>query len=108
MKSGSDPKLFDDLARMAGGAVNIFSGLQEQLRGDIRTRMDDMGARLDLVPRDEVDQAKAMIEKLGKQVRNLEQRIDAMEGKKQKPDTKSTPQKTKKPAKAKVTSKKRA
>lgn len=105
MKPGPDPKLFDDLARMAGGAVNIFSGFQEQIRGDIRARVDEMAARLDLVPRDELDQARAMIDRLGKQVRALEQRIDAMEGvKKQKPEAKPAPKK----AKAATTRKKRA
>ncbi len=107
MKPGPDPKIFDDLARMAGGAVNIFSGLQEQLRGDLRTRMDDMAARLDLVPRDELDQAKAMIQKLGKQVQSLEQRLDALEGKKPKAAAKPA-QKKSKTVKAKPARKKQA
>ena len=84
-KFGSDPKILDDLARMAGGAVNVFSGLQEQIRNDIRTRMDEMASRLDLVPRDEMDQAKAMIEKLRRQVQEMEQRLDSLEGKTTKP-----------------------
>lgn len=82
---GPDPKLFDDLARVAGGAVNIFSGVQEQIRNDIRARVEEMATRLDLVPRDELDQAVGMIEKLRKQVQTLEQRLDALEGKKAKP-----------------------
>ena len=76
-----DPKMLDDLARVAGGAVNIFSGLQEQIRNDIRARMEEMATRLDLVPRDELDQAKGMIDKLKKDLKNLELRIDTLEGK---------------------------
>ena len=76
-----DPKMLDDLARMAGGAVNIFSGIQEQIRNDVRARMEEMATRLDLVPRDELDQAKGMIEKLRKELKALEGRIEALEGK---------------------------
>jgi BMFP domain-containing protein YqiC len=108
MKPGPDPKLFDDLARMAGGAVNIFSGLQEQIRSDIRTRMDEMAARLDLVPRDELDQAKAMIEKLSKRIQMLEQRLDAMEGKKPSKPAAKTAVKNPKTTKTKTTRKKQA
>src|SRR5688500_8483032 len=88
-KPGPDPKILDDLARMAGGAVNVFSGLQEQIRNDIRTRMDEMAARLDLVPRDEMDQAKAVIEKMRRQIQELEQRLDSLEGKSAKPPAKN-------------------
>ncbi len=76
-----DPKMLDDLARVAGGAVNVFSGLQEQISSDIRTRMEEMATRLDLVPRDELDQAKGVIEKLRQDLRALEARVDALDNK---------------------------
>jgi BMFP domain-containing protein YqiC len=77
-----DAKMLDDLARVAGGAVNIFSGMQEQIRNDVRARMEEMATKLDLVPRDELDQAKGMIDKLRKDMKNLEDRIARLEGKK--------------------------
>lgn len=77
-----DSKMLDDLARVAGGAVNILSGMQDQLRNDMRGRMEEMATRLDLVPRDELDMAKGMIEKLRREVQTLEARIDALEGRK--------------------------
>lgn len=80
-----DPKMLDDLARVAGGAVNIFSGLQEQIRNDVRARIEEMATRLDLVPRDELDQAKGMIDKLRKELKALENRVELLEGKKAKP-----------------------
>lgn len=102
-----DAKMLDDLARVAGGAVNIFSGFQEQIKNDVRARVDDMAARLDLVPRDELDQARAMIEKLRRDMKALEARIDALEsGKKAKPATKAPIPKTK--AKAKPATKKKS
>ena len=64
---GPDPKILDDIAKAAGGAVNILSGMQQQIREEIKTRMDDMAARMDLVPREDLDRAEAMIEKLRKQ-----------------------------------------
>lgn len=83
--SGPDPKMLDDLARVAGGAVNIFSGLQDQIRNDIRARMEEMATRLDLVPRDDLDRAVGTITKLHGQVQKLEARLDALEGKKPAP-----------------------
>jgi BMFP domain-containing protein YqiC len=103
---GPDPKILDDLARVAGGAVNIFSGLQEQLRQDMRSRMEEMMERLDLVPRDDLDRALGMIEKLRKDVSALEARIDALDGKApKKTATKKTP--AKKTATKKKTTKKK-
>ena len=86
---GPDPKFLDDLARVAGGAVNIFSGLQEQIRNDVRTRFEEMATRLDLVPRDDLDQAKGMIDKLRKRIDDLEARLNTLEGKKQAPKSAS-------------------
>lgn len=87
---GPDPKILDDLARVAGGAVNVLSGLQEQIRNDIRDRMEEMATRLDLVPRDELDQAKAMIVKLRTQVQALESRVDLIEKGHKKPKPRET------------------
>ena len=69
---GADPRLLDDIAKVAGGAVNIFSGMQEQFREEIRSRMDEIATRMDLVPREDLDQAIAMIMKLQKRVDTLE------------------------------------
>lgn len=87
---GPDPKMLDDLARMAGGAVNIFSGFQDQIRNDIRARVEELASRLDLVPRDELDQAKAMIEKLRREIQALDARVAALESPAAKPARKKT------------------
>lgn len=104
VKPRPDPKMLDDLARVAGGAINIFSGMQDQLRNDLRARMDDMAARLDLVPRDELDRAIGMIDKLRKQVQALESRIDALEKGGKSP---AAPKKAKTPAAKKTETKKK-
>lgn len=69
---GSDPKILDDIARVAGGAVNIASGLQQQIREEIKSRMDVMADRMDLVPREDFDRAMAMIAALEKRIESLE------------------------------------
>ncbi len=102
---GPDPKILDDIAKAAGGAVNILSGMQQQIREEIKTRMDDMAARMDLVPREDLDRAEAMIEKLRKQQAEFESRLAALEGKSGKPAAKKAPA-AKKTAAKKATSKK--
>ena len=46
-------RVFDDIARVAGGAVSIASGLTKQVKEEIRSRVDEMATKLDLVPRED-------------------------------------------------------
>lgn len=89
-----DPRLLDDIARVAGGAVNIVSGLQQQLREDLRSRMDDMADRADLVPRADLERAEAMIQKLRSRIDDLEARLEKLEGKKPAAAKKAVPKNT--------------
>jgi len=86
-----DPRIFDDLSRVAGGAMNVFSGLREQIMADIKTRFEEMAARMDLVPREDFDRLEA-------QVKALQKKIDAMGGAKPKAAAKPA---AKKPGKKK-------
>ena len=65
------PRIFDDLSRVAGGAMNVFSGLREQLLNDIKARFEEMASRMDLVPRDDFDRLEAQVKELQKQVAAL-------------------------------------
>jgi BMFP domain-containing protein YqiC len=86
-----DPKILDDLTRVAGGALNLFSGVREQVLNDVKSRMDEMADRMDLVPREDFDRLKL-------QVQELQNRLDALT-----PTTKekAATKKTTKPAKKK-------
>lgn len=92
---GPDPKILDDIARIAGGAVNVASGMQQQFREEIRTRMEDMAAQMDLVPREDLEQAIAIIARLEERIDVMEKRLDELEPKKttkktvKKPSSKS-------------------
>jgi BMFP domain-containing protein YqiC len=88
-----DPKIFDDLSRVAGGAMNVFSAFREQILSDIKTRVDEAASRMDLVPREDFERLEA-------QVKALQKKIDAMEGKKPAAAPKKAPAK-KKPAQSK-------
>ena len=66
-----DPRIFDDLSRVAGGALNVFSGLREQLLNDIKARFEEMATRMDLVPREDFDRLEAQVKELQKQVSAL-------------------------------------
>lgn len=100
---GPDPKILDDIARVAGGAVNILSGLQQQIHEEIKSRMDDMAHRMDLVPREDLERAEAMIAKLRKRQDDLEKRLEALE--RQKPVLKKAASPAKKAAKKPVAQK---
>jgi BMFP domain-containing protein YqiC len=82
-----DPKIFDDLSRVAGGAMNVFSAFREQILNDIKARVEEVAARMDLVPREDFERLEA-------QVKALQQKID---GKTPSPKKAAAP--AKKPAK---------
>lgn len=91
-----DPKIFDDLSRVAGGAMNVFSGFREQILNDIKARVEEVAARMDLVPREDFERLEA-------QVKALQKRIDG-----DKPATKkAAPTAAKKKPAKKATGKKR-
>ncbi len=54
------PKFFDDLAGVAGGAISAFAGLREEAEAMIRSRLDEMLRRLDLVRREEMEAVQEM------------------------------------------------
>ena len=104
---GPDPKILDDIAKVAGGAVNILSGLQQQIREEVKSRIDDAAARMDLVPREDLDRAEAMIARLRRQQDDFETRLDALEKGSKKTAAKKAPAR-KAAAKKKPATKKKA
>ena len=74
-------KILDDVARVAGGAVNVLSGVQKQIRDEIRTQIEDVAARLDLVPRDDFEKLEVMIVKAREEQEQQNERIAALEKK---------------------------
>lgn len=87
------PRLFDDLAGVAGGALSALSGLREEAEQLVRARVDETIRKLDLVRRDELDAMSEMaslartgqeaavlqIQALESRMADLESRLKAIE-----------------------------
>lgn len=74
-------RLFDDLARVAGGALGALSGVREEIELLVRGRLESLLADMDLVSRDEFETVKAMAAEARAENERLAARIAALEGK---------------------------
>ena len=75
------PRLLDDLAGMAGGAVSALAGLRDEAEAMVRARVDETLRRLDLVRREEFDAVAAMVAKARDAQEAAEARLAALEAK---------------------------
>jgi len=71
--------LFDDMAKVASGAVSTLTGVREEIDGMIRQQIERVMADMDVVPRDEFEAVKAMAAKARAEQDALIARIDALE-----------------------------
>ncbi len=53
-------RLFDDLARVANGAIGTLGGVKTEIEALVRQRMESLLANMDLVTREEFDAVKAV------------------------------------------------
>lgn len=72
-------KLFDDLARVANGAVSTLTGMKDEIDAMIRQRLERFMGDADLVTREEFDAVKAMAAKARTENEKLEARIRTLE-----------------------------
>lgn len=73
-------KLFDDIARVANGAMSTVMGMKDELDSLVRHRIERFLANADLVTREEFDVVKAMAAKARDENEKLSARIAALEG----------------------------
>ena len=80
----SQKPFFDDLARVASGALGALSGLRAEMEAMMRQQFERFTAGLDLVPREEFEVVRAMAsrardeqEALAARVAELEARLAA-------------------------------
>ena len=83
-------KLFDDLARVANGAVSTVVSMKDQIDALVRQRLERYLRTVDLVTREEFDVVKAMAAKARTENEALEARLSALEAP-TKPKAKSKP-----------------
>ena len=73
------PRIFDDIAGVAGGALSALVGIREEVEAVVRARIDEAIRRLDLVRRDEMDAVAEMAANARAGQEAAEARIAALE-----------------------------
>ena len=80
------PRLFDDLAGVAGGALSALTGLRDEAEALVRARIDEAVRKLDLIKREEFEaiaelaaNARAGQEAAEAKLAALEARLTALE-----------------------------
>ena len=72
-------RLFEDLARVASGAVSTATSLREELEEVIQQRMERVLSRMNVVPREEFDAVRDMVAKARAEQEKLEKRVAVLE-----------------------------
>ncbi|MBO0735596.1 MAG: accessory factor UbiK family protein [Alphaproteobacteria bacterium] len=72
-------RFFDDLARVAAGAIGTLSGVRSEVESRLREQLERVLAGMDLVSRDEFEAVKAMAAKSRAEQEDLQRRITLLE-----------------------------
>ena len=75
----SHNRIFDDIARVAAGAVGAVAGVREEIEARLRDQLERVLAGMDLVSREEFEAIKAMAAKAREEQEKLQRRIDVLE-----------------------------
>lgn len=72
-------RFFDDIAKMASGALHTLGGLREEIETRVRERVERWAAEMDLVTREEFDAVSAMAAKAREEQERLAARLASLE-----------------------------
>ena len=75
----SQNRFFDDIARVAAGAMGTLSGVKSEVEARLREQLERVLAGMDLVSRDEFEAVKAMAAKARSEQEDLAKRVGALE-----------------------------
>lgn len=75
----SQNRFFDDLARVANGAVGALSGVRSDIEARFRDQLERVLAGMDVVSREEFEAVKAMAAKARAEQEELHLRVAALE-----------------------------
>jgi BMFP domain-containing protein YqiC len=70
---------FDDIARVAGGALGALSGVKAEIEALIRQQLERLTAGMDLVSREEFETVQAMVTKARQEQDALAARLAQLE-----------------------------
>lgn len=102
----TNSRLFDDLARLATGALGTAQGVKTEWENLFHQRLERFVSEMDLVPREEFDAVKAMATLAREENDALKERLAALEEKIEALSKTPRPRKAA-PAKAKSTTSKK-
>jgi BMFP domain-containing protein YqiC len=72
-------RFFDDISRVASGAVGALSGMRGEIEARLRDQFERVLAGMDLVSREEFEAVKAMAAKAREEQELLRHRIEVLE-----------------------------
>ncbi|HEX9835417.1 MAG TPA: accessory factor UbiK family protein [Alphaproteobacteria bacterium] len=72
-------RMFDDAARVAGGAIGTLAGIKREIDALVRQQLERVIDELDLVARDEFEAVKEMAAKARAAEETLEARVAVLE-----------------------------
>jgi BMFP domain-containing protein YqiC len=75
----SQSRFFDDIARVAAGALGTLSGVKSEVETRLREQLERVLAGMDLVSRDEFEAVKAMAAKARSEQEDLAKRVAELE-----------------------------
>jgi BMFP domain-containing protein YqiC len=75
----SNNKMFEDAAKLAGGALGAFSGVRREVEALVHQQMERLLAKMDLVTRDEFEAVKAMAVAAREENEKLAARLDELD-----------------------------
>ena len=75
----SQNRIFDDLAKVAGGALGALSSQKQEMETMVRDRVERFMADNNMVPREEFEAVKAMAAEARLQQEKLAARVAALE-----------------------------
>jgi BMFP domain-containing protein YqiC len=75
----SQNRFFDDIARVAGGAMGALSGVRGEIEARFRDQLERVLAGMDVVSREEFEAVKAMAAKAREEQEILARRVAELE-----------------------------
>ncbi|HKX07087.1 MAG TPA: accessory factor UbiK family protein [Stellaceae bacterium] len=75
----NDNRVFEDLARVASGALSALTGVREEVEARLRDQFQHILDRMNLVRREEFEAVQAMAAKAREEQERLAERLAALE-----------------------------
>jgi BMFP domain-containing protein YqiC len=75
----SQNRFFDDIARVAGGAMGALTGVRGEIEARLREQLERVLAGMEVVGREEFEAVKAMAVKAREEQEVLAERVAALE-----------------------------